>query len=110
MRIAIERSYARAEVDVYIQFPTVTGADGVRSYLEVGIDDALEYRAIPRGATAPIAGRMTLDDSQELLDMLWGAGFRPTNGGSVADIVDAKDQHIADLRGVLKAGNLIDHG
>ena len=43
-------------------------------------------------------------DAQEIFDDLWRGGFRPTDGivESVApSVVEAKNEHIADLRGLI---------
>ncbi len=38
------------------------------------------------------------EEIQELMDDMWQAGLRPSSTSSATDLVEAKDQHIGDLR------------
>jgi len=43
---------------------------------------------------------MTLsqEEVKALMDDMWMAGIRPSSTSSAVDLVEAKDQHLADLR------------
>ena len=43
------------------------------------------------------------DDMQDLIDQMWVAGIRPSSTSSAADLIEAKDKHIDDLRESHKA-------
>jgi uncharacterized damage-inducible protein DinB len=80
-----------------------------RALLERLPEDKLEWRphdkSMPLGRLAthiaelPSWGKLTLE--QDLLDM--GEGFTPTVYDSVAEILDARDQSVAELGKVLSA-------
>jgi hypothetical protein len=45
--------------------------------------------------------RLSMQSAQQLIDDLWHAGLRPTAGKSSEGLVEAKQQHINDLRTIL---------
>lgn len=44
--------------------------------------------------------RLELSEAQELMDALWTAGLRPTEGRGSAGAMDATQKHLADLQRV----------
>lgn len=46
------------------------------------------------GATA----QLTMDEAQELIDELWRAGVRPTEGGQSVGALAATERHLADMQ------------
>lgn len=48
----------------------------------------------------PVALRVPVEQAQGLMDDLWNAGVRPTDGNGSAGAMRAAERHIADLRAV----------
>lgn len=44
--------------------------------------------------------RLEISEAQELMDSLWTAGLRPTEGRGSAGALDATQKHLADLQRV----------
>jgi len=42
--------------------------------------------------------RLQHPEAQELMDMLWAAGLRPTGGKSTTGQLEATERHLADMR------------
>jgi hypothetical protein len=56
-------------------------------------------------AYAEATMRLTRDEARELMDCLWAAGVRPTNGEGNAGQLGATERHLEDMRKlVFKAG------
>jgi hypothetical protein len=55
--------------------------------------------------------KLRADDAQRLMDELWRAGIRPTEGGGSAGVMAAAQAHLADMRtiamGALKKEGLV---
>jgi len=84
----LERTHARASVnfasrsvDIFIYNPT---------------------RHDPGSLITPAAS-VSWESAQELADDLWRAGIRPTEGKVSDKTLGAKDEHLKDLREILKA-------
>jgi len=46
----------------------------------------------------PAAMRLLDEQAQELIDKLWMAGYRPTEGKGSAGVLAATERHLADMR------------
>ena len=55
----------------------------------------------------PPTMNLTEGETQLLFDALWKAGLRPSAGRDINAIVTAKEEHLADLRGILKKADLL---
>ena len=60
----------------------------------------LQFNEIPDGAPANPTFRLYGPEAQELMDMLWNCGLRPTQGKSSAGQLDAVERHLADMRAI----------
>jgi hypothetical protein len=45
--------------------------------------------------------RIRNDEAQELMDALWDAGLRPTEGTGSAGSLAATERHLADMRAIV---------
>lgn len=48
------------------------------------------------------------NDAQTLMDDLWQCGVRPTDGAGTAGAMGAVQEHLKDLRNVMKKGGLME--
>lgn len=60
----------------------------------------LQFNEIPEGAPVNPTFRLYGPEAQELMDMLWNCGLRPTQGQSSAGQLDAVERHLADMRAI----------
>jgi hypothetical protein len=60
----------------------------------------LVFEDIPDTALVQPTFRLYRHEAQELIDMLWNCGLRPTQGKSSAGQLDAVERHLADMRAV----------
>jgi len=57
-----------------------------------------EYTKIDEGEKPPWFLRIDELEAQALMDRLWTAGFRPTEGAGSAGALDATQRHLEDMR------------
>lgn len=60
----------------------------------------LQFIEIPEGAQVNPTFCLHGPEAQELMDMLWNCGLRPTQGQSSAGQLDAVERHLADMRAI----------
>lgn len=53
---------------------------------------------VEEGATPPVAMRLEHLEAQALMDRLWKAGLRPTEGSGSAGSLSATQDHLKDMR------------
>ncbi len=53
---------------------------------------------IKKGAVAEPTMRIDMDAAQSLMDDLWNAGLRPTEGAGSAGSLRATENHLSDMR------------
>lgn len=53
-----------------------------------------------RGAIIPPCALLTLEAAQTLMDELWHAGIRPTEGTGSAGSLAATERHLADMKAI----------
>ena len=58
----------------------------------------LEFEPHPEGSVVNPTFRLYGHEAQELMDMLWGCGLRPTESQSSAGQLAATERHLADMR------------
>lgn len=65
-----------------------------------GIAKPLEFEAHQPGHLAPDTPALTMQQeaAQELIDVLWGAGLRPTQGKQSEGVTAAQGRHLEDMR------------
>ncbi len=56
------------------------------------------FEAVPDGHKTPVAFQIDELDAQALMDRLWKAGFRPTEGAGSAGSLAATEYHLKDMR------------
>lgn len=60
----------------------------------------LDFAKVPAGAPVDPTFSLQRDEAQELMDMLWNCGLRPTQSKSSAGQLDAVERHLADMRAI----------
>jgi hypothetical protein len=60
----------------------------------------LDFAEVPAGAPVDPTFSLQRDEAQELMDMLWSCGLRPTQSKSSAGQLDAVERHLADMRAI----------
>lgn len=60
----------------------------------------LEFVELPDHRTVEPTFRLQGSEAQELMDMLWNCGLRPTQAKSSAGQLEAVERHLADLRAI----------
>lgn len=58
----------------------------------------LEFEPHPEGAQLSPTFRLYGHEAQELMDMLWECGLRPTQSEQSIGQLDATERHLADMR------------
>jgi hypothetical protein len=58
----------------------------------------LEFEPLPEGARLNPTFRLFGHEAQELMDMLWECGIRPTQGKQSVGQLEATERHLADMR------------
>ncbi len=53
---------------------------------------------VEEGATPPVAMRLEHFEAQALMDRLWMAGLRPTEGSGSAGALAATERHLKDMQ------------
>ncbi len=94
----------RARILVRTEFTHPDDRIGV-TLLAYDTDARQRFEAKPieweeRRITEPLSTHFTisLDDAQELMDLLWKIGIRPTEGAGTAGSMAATQKHLDDLR------------
>jgi hypothetical protein len=88
----VERNFAINKIAIYI---AQKSSDGEHiAYMKTAT-----FQEESSIAVIPDADPLLVDkqDAQYLMDGLWNAGIRPTDGRDKSDIIQAKDNHIHDL-------------
>jgi len=73
---------------------------------------SLEFVELQTGAPADPTFNLDWQEAQELMDMLWSCGLRPTQGKSSVGQLEAVERHPADMRTIafdkleIKSANL----
>lgn len=83
--------------------------DGANVYIRQGDHFASEIKMEPYAKGTIVSPLMTIsgDMAQQLCDNLWRLGYRPSRAQDASPVIEAKQQHIDDLRAVLgKAGRM----
>ena len=60
----------------------------------------LVFSPHPPGSVVPAALSMRTEEAQRLMDELWLAGLRPTEGSGSAGSLAATERHLADMRSI----------
>jgi hypothetical protein len=58
----------------------------------------IEFSEHEQHCVLPVTGRIGNDDAQTLMDDLWRAGLRPTEGAGSAGALAATQRHLEDMR------------
>lgn len=60
----------------------------------------LQWSEVNEGDDFPVAMTIPIEQAQGLMDDLWNAGVRPTEGNGSAGAMRAAERHIEDLRAI----------
>jgi hypothetical protein len=63
---------------------------------------------VEEGATPPVAFRLSNLEAQALMDRLWKAGLRPTEGSGSAGALAATERHLEDMRRIVFKPEIFD--
>jgi hypothetical protein len=58
----------------------------------------LQFTEVPEGESLEGTAELDRSEAQELMDMLWACGLRPTQGKQSEGQVAAVERHLADMR------------
>ena len=59
---------------------------------------SIVFEEIGEGLVAEPVLQISYGDAQRMIDSLWGAGLRPTEGAGSAGSLAATEKHLADMR------------
>lgn len=63
------------------------------------VAESLQFKTVEDGEIVPVPTmQLHMDDAQRLIDSLWDAGLRPTEGAGSAGAMAATQQHLQDMR------------
>jgi len=85
LRIFVQPNFPCQSIDLYIQH---SGA-----WIQ-----GFECVQVREGGLPPVALRLSDCQAQELMDRLWAAGIRPTEGKGSAGALAATERHLEDMR------------
>lgn len=85
----VDRSPYRRHLGLYL---SVENGDKVR------IPESIVWKEVEEGSYFEPMLRITELQGQELMDALWAAGLRPTEGAGSAGAMSAVQAHLADMR------------
>lgn len=106
MRVMVERSLAQRGLQLWVAIDRVIGGAGstlIAKPLE--FEPMQEEGAIWQRPTAVLE----LEVGQQLMDELWRAGLRPTEGSGSAGSMAATERHLEDMR-TLVMGIMVKEG
>lgn len=90
--VCVERSVHRRRIDVHLLASSSTGNTLVAR--------PFTFERLDEGAVAPPALSLLPEDAQLLMDELWRAGLRPTEGTGSAGSLAATERHLRDMRDI----------
>ncbi len=91
----IKAAVSRASFDRYVEVALYQETDEGESVFSGA---PIEFRQVQVGAYAEPTLRLRRDEAQELMDALWSAGLRPTEGSGSAGALAATQAHLQDMR------------
>lgn len=102
-RLVASRNVASQTVDVYASFlPGGHPRNEVTVYETSTTGGAMCFtRSVEPGTVSSPFARLTEDRAQELMDSLWSAGLRPTEGKASAGLAAAQENHLNHLTRIL---------
>lgn len=105
--IHAERANYGRSVDLFICL-----ADSTDAAQRIVAARPIEFATVDDFAAYEPCLRMNPEDAQQLMDELWRAGIRPTEGSGSAGSMVATEKHLADMRtialGAVKKAVVID--
>lgn len=83
-------------VEIFLYKPDVDGGGG----RQVVTGFTFELQEVATAMSDDMLQRLSTDDAQTLMDDLWNAGLRPTEGTGSAGSLRATEKHLEDMRGM----------
>jgi len=76
---------------------------GVELYVAVGdkVVDGFSYSTLSKGYAHSPCAMIDNNAAQALVDDLWAAGYRPTEGSGSAGSLRATENHLSDMRKIV---------
>lgn len=99
IRVYAQRVFARQAVEVAL----IHEIDGKR----FAVSNPMFTEIVPEGNIVEPTFRLHNEEAQELMDALWDAGLRPTEGSGSAGSLAATERHLADMREIVKKKGLM---
>ena len=93
LRTGIQRNISNNSIDLYI-----IREEPMRSGRPAMIATEFILETIQEGEMYNPLVNFTPEEAAHLMDELWNAGVRPSNGAGSNATLDAKDAHLEDLR------------
>jgi hypothetical protein len=96
LKISVQREPWSDGVAVYIKAKTSPEGEPIRAFAL-----PLQFKTVAPGAFGmqpEPCMHLSLDSAQRLIDELWGAGLRPTEGTGSAGSLAATQRHLEDMR------------
>lgn len=93
-RFFVERAEFGQRIDIRFCVDHPDGNVSVANSVNYSTHDPTDWSQV--GRPAPIGLRMT--DAQQLMDELWRAGLRPSEGTGSAGSLAATERHLADMK------------
>ena len=95
------RNPSQQTVDIYAYYRR--GDDVIAHETSVTAGPTVFTRTVEPGTTFSPFARLDEDAAQKLMDSLWSAGLRPTEGRTSAGLAAAQEDHLKSLKGILEA-------
>lgn len=93
-------SFTDTDNTIRVQAHNAPWRRGVVFLIRRGRNEAAElnFKPLPDGEVPPESFELRNEDAQELMDELWSAGLRPTEGSGSAGALSATQRHLEDMR------------
>lgn len=65
---------------------------------KIGIIEDLKLKLVEQGEVVDPTFHLSFEDAQQLMDEFWKAGIRPSSADFTNETLEAKNQHLEDMR------------
>lgn len=88
-----QRAHYGSRIELHFLHSAADGRPAIAKPVEFELQES-------DGEYAPPALSLHRDDAQQLMDALWDAGLRPSEGSGSAGSLAATERHLADMRAI----------